>query len=206
METTHDRMVQRDGVFSTAVRGMLDAKVAGFQVCTNTTIYKDTDMHEIAVLFQYLTEIGIDGFMISPAYGYEAVRDGDLHGGFGLFMTRQEVHAKFQLARKLLRGFKLNASPIYMQYLCGERPLPCAAWANPTYNVRGWRGPCYLVGDAHYETYRAFMDTTDWDRLGPGGDPRCEHCLVHSGFEPAAVLSTQKGLADILRMAVWQMT
>jgi hopanoid biosynthesis associated radical SAM protein HpnH len=57
METTHDRMVQREGVFSTAVRGMLDAKAAGFQVCTNTTIYKDTDMHEIAVLFQYLTEI-----------------------------------------------------------------------------------------------------------------------------------------------------
>ena len=42
-------------------------------VCTNTTIYRETDMHEIAVLFEYLTELGVDGFMISPAYGYEAV-------------------------------------------------------------------------------------------------------------------------------------
>jgi hopanoid biosynthesis associated radical SAM protein HpnH len=206
MEATHDSMVQREGVFAAAVRGMLDAKAAGFQVCTNTTIYKETDMHEIAVLFEYLTEIGIDGFMISPAYGYAAVCDNDASGGHDLFMTRQEVHEKFRSARRLLSGFKLNASPIYLQYLCGERELPCAAWANPTYNVRGWRGPCYLVGDTHYETYRELIEATDWDRLGPGGDPRCEHCLVHSGFEPAAVLSTRKGFGDVLRMAVWQMT
>ena len=29
-------------------------KKAGFNVCTNTTIYRDTNMHEIAVLFEYL--------------------------------------------------------------------------------------------------------------------------------------------------------
>ena len=34
-------------------------------------------MHEIAVLFDYLTELGVDGFMISPAYGYEAVGQAD---------------------------------------------------------------------------------------------------------------------------------
>jgi hypothetical protein len=121
-------------------------------------------------------------------------------------MTRREVHEKFRAARDALSGFKLTASPIYMQFLCGERQLPCAAWANPTYNVRGWRGPCYLVGDAHYETYRELVDSTDWQRLGPSGDPRCAHCLVHCGFEPAAVLLAEKGFRDVLRMAVWQMT
>jgi hopanoid biosynthesis associated radical SAM protein HpnH len=206
MEASHDRMVRHAGAFAAAVRGILDAKVAGFHVCTNTTIYRETDMHEIVVLFRYLEEMGVDGFMISPAYGYEAVRDGDPQGGRALFMTRQEVHEKFRAARELLRGVRLNASPIYLRFLCGERELPCAAWANPTYNVRGWRGPCYLVSDSHYETYRELVDATDWDRLGPGGDPRCAHCLVHSGFEPAAVLSAHKGFADVLRMAVWQMT
>ena len=93
-----------------------------------------------------------------------------------------------------------------MEFLCGQRELDCAAWANPTYNVRGWRGPCYLLGDAHYETYRELIDLTDWAGLGPGGDPRCEHCLVHCGFEPAAVLLAHKGLRDMVRMAVWQMT
>jgi hypothetical protein len=50
------------------------------------------------------------------------------------------------------------------------------------------------------------VEATDWNRLGPGNDSRCDHCLVHCGFEPAAVLSTNKRLIDLLRMAVWQMT
>jgi hypothetical protein len=93
-----------------------------------------------------------------------------------------------------------------MEFLRGQRDLDCAAWANPTYNVQGWRGPCYLLGDAHYATYRELLDATDWSRLGPEGDPRCEHCLVHCGFEPAAVLQAHKGFRDVVRMAVWQMT
>ncbi len=206
MEATHDRLVGRDGVFAEAVRGIVDAKMAGFQVCTNTTVYRDTDVHEVAVLFGYLRELGVDGLMISPAFGYESVRQSDPQGGAGMFMTRQEVHEKFRGAEKLLRRFRLTASPIYLEFLRGERDLPCAAWANPTYNVRGWRGPCYLLGDAHYETYRELLDSTDWGRLGPGGDPRCAHCLVHCGFEPAAVLLAHKGLRAVLRMAVWQMT
>lgn len=206
MEATHDRMVERQGVFAAAVRGILDAKTAGYTVCTNTTIYKDTDMHEIAVLFDYLYELGVDGFMISPAFGYASVCDSDPQGGQQIFMTRDEVHTKFRTARQLLNGFKLTASPIYMEFLCGERELDCAAWANPTYNVQGWRGPCYLLGDAHYETYGELVASTDWSKLGPSGDSRCKHCLVHCGFEPAAVLTANKGVRDLVRMAMWQMS
>jgi hopanoid biosynthesis associated radical SAM protein HpnH len=206
MEATHDRMVERIGVFAAAVRGILDAKAAGFQVCTNTTIYKDSDMHEIAVLFDYLHELGVDGFMISPAFGYESVCASDPRGAARIFMTRDEVHEKFRAARPLLKRFRLSASPIYQEFLRGERDLECAAWANPTYNIRGWRGPCYLLGDAHYATYRELVETTDWSRLGPAGDARCAHCLVHCGFEPAAVLLAQKSLGDVVRMAMWQMT
>ena len=206
MEGTHDRMVGREGVFAAAVRGITAAKAAGFKVCTNTTIYRDTDMHEIAVLFGYLDELGVDGLMISPAFGYASVCEGDPPGAAQIFMTREEVRQKFDAAGPLLARFRLSASPIYMEFLRGRRELACAAWANPTYNVRGWRGPCYLLGDAHYQSYRELIDSTDWSRLGPGGDPRCEHCLVHCGFEPAAVLLARKGIGDVLRMAVWQMT
>jgi hopanoid biosynthesis associated radical SAM protein HpnH len=205
MESTHDRLVQREGVFSAAIEGILAAKKAGFMVYTNSTIYKDTDMHEIAVLFAYLTELGVDGMMITPSYGYDAVRQADPRAAQEIFMTRQEVHEKFRLAQKLLSRFKLTASPIYLDFLRGRRELQCAAWANPTYNIRGWRGPCYLRGDAHYLTYRQLIDITDWNRLGPGNDSRCDQCLVHCGFEPAAMLMANKRLLDILRMAVWQM-
>jgi len=206
MEATHDRATGRPGAFAAATDGIRAARAAGFRVCTNTTIYKQTDMHEIAVLLEYLTELGVDGLMISPAYGYEAVRRTDPDGAERIFMTREEIHEKFRRARPMLRRFRLTASPIYMDFLCGRRELPCAAWANPTYNVCGWRGPCYLIADAHYRTYRELLAATDWDKLGPSGDPRCRHCLVHCGFEPAAVLRANKGLRDIIKMAVWQMT
>ncbi len=205
MEATHDQLAERDGVFARAVDGIAAAKAAGFIVTTNTTVYQNTDMAEIAVLLDYLTELGVDGFLVSPAYGYDAVCEENPDGTGQIFMTREQVHAKFRQARRLLRRFKLIASPIYLEFLCGERELPCAAWANPTFNVRGWKAPCYLITDGHYATYREMVESTDWDRLGPGRDRRCEHCLVHCGFEPAAVLAANWHVRDALRMALWQL-
>jgi len=149
---------------------------------------------------------GVGGLMISPAYGYEAVTDDNPDSAAEIFMTRREVNEKFRAARELLARFKLATSPVYLDFLGGGRDLECAAWANPTYNVKGWRGPCYLVADDHYETYAELVASTDWNNLGPGNDPRCEHCLVHCGFEPAAVLAANRSVRDMLRMAVWQMT
>jgi hopanoid biosynthesis associated radical SAM protein HpnH len=206
MEDSHDKAVERQGVFAEAVEGIKAAKAAGFLVCTNTTIYKDTNMHEIAVLLAYLSELGVDGFMMSPAYGYSAVAETNPDGAAEIFMTRDDIHAKFRQARRLLRGFKLNTSPIYLEFLRGERELRCAAWANPTRNLRGWKGPCYLITDTHHKSYQDLVQLTDWDKLGRGNDPRCEHCMVHCGFEPAAVLGVNKRLGDSLKMALWQLT
>src|SRR5947207_2193338 len=51
LEETHDKAVERRGVFAAAVAGIRAAKKAGFLVCTNTTIYKETDLNEIDRLF-----------------------------------------------------------------------------------------------------------------------------------------------------------
>src|SRR4051812_42157723 len=40
LEETHDRAVEKQGVFRAAVEGIIAAKKAGFRVCTNTTIYQ----------------------------------------------------------------------------------------------------------------------------------------------------------------------
>ena len=206
MEASHDASVEREGVFDEAVAGIRAAKAAGFLVCSNTTIYKETDMHEIEVLLAYLTELGVDGFMMSPAYGYTAVRETNPEGAAQIFMSRAEVHAKFRQAKDLLGRFKLTLSPIYQEFLRGERDLRCAAWANPTRNVRGWKGPCYLITDGHYQTHADLIEKTDWDALGQGNDPRCEHCMVHCGFEPAAALGMNRRLGDAWKMAKWQLT
>src|SRR4029078_4077363 len=73
LEKTHDLAVERPGVSRAAVEGIKAAKKAGFLVCTNTTIYKETDMGEIDALYAYLTELGVDGFILSHGYGYAAV-------------------------------------------------------------------------------------------------------------------------------------
>lgn len=199
LERTHDLCVEREGVFREAVEGIKAAKAVGFQVCSNTTIYKETDLEEIAELFDYLQSLGVDGHMLSPAYSYAAVMTRDI------FMSREEVREKFRLACALLEKYNLMTSPIYLEYLRGERELMCTAWGNPTYNPRGWKGPCYLITDAHHKSFREFIEDTPWERYGRGRDPRCEDCMVHVGYEPSAVLGAHRKLGDNWKMLKWQL-
>jgi len=204
MEKTHDLMVERDGVFQAAVEGIKLAKAAGFQVCTNTTIYKETDLAEIEELYAYLGSLGVDGYMISPAYGYAAVQSTNPDGAAEIFLTRDDIRAKFREAQAVLKKYRMMTSPIYLDFLAGERELTCAAFASPTRNVKGWKGPCYLITDAHYATFAELMEETDWDGYGPGKDERCDHCMMHSGFETSAALGLDAGIGDTLRMIAWQ--
>ncbi|MEZ5403102.1 MAG: adenosyl-hopene transferase HpnH [Bryobacteraceae bacterium] len=197
MEKTHDLCVERDGVFREAIEGIKAAKAAGFKVCTNTTVYQQTDMNELAELFAFLEPFDLDGHMLSPAYGYSAVDDREI------FMTRDDIHDKFAGIDKLAKRYKLNSTPVYLDFLKGERDLPCTAWGNPTYNVKGWKGPCYLITDAHYRTFEELMTRTDWESYGEGNDPRCEHCMVHCGYEPSAALGINGKLSDGFRMLEW---
>jgi hopanoid biosynthesis associated radical SAM protein HpnH len=206
LEKTHDLAVEREGVFRAAVAGIKAAKKAGFLVCSNTTIYKETDLAEIDALFGYLTKLGVDGFMLSPAYGYSAVHATNPTGAAEIFMTRDDITAKFQEAEKLLSKYRMMSSPVYLEFLSGKRELTCTAWGNPTRNVKGWKGPCYLITDEHHATFRDLMDNTQWEAYGRGKDPRCEHCMVHCGFEPSAALGVNKRLGDSLKMLMWQLS
>jgi len=197
LEKTHDICVERDGVFREAIEGVKAAKAAGFLVTSNTTIYKETDIEEIADLFAYLQTLGVDGHMLSPAYSYAAVMTKDI------FMSREEIREKFRRASRLLERYNIVTSPIYMEYLRGERELMCTAWGNPTYNPRGWKGPCYLMTDAHHDTFKQFIENTPWEKYGRGRDPRCQDCMVHAGYEASAVLGGNKKLGDTWKMLHW---
>jgi hopanoid biosynthesis associated radical SAM protein HpnH len=200
MEKTHDICVERDGVFREAIEGIKAAKAAGFLVTSNTTIYKETDIEEIAELFAYLQKLGVDGHMLSPAYSYAAVMTKEI------FMSRAEIREKFQQASQLLERYNIVTSPIYMEYLRGERELMCTAWGNPTYNPRGWKGPCYLMTDAHHDNFKDFIANTEWEKYGRGRDPRCEDCMVHAGYEASAVLGGNKKLGDTWKMLSWTLS
>jgi hopanoid biosynthesis associated radical SAM protein HpnH len=200
LEKTHDLCVERDGVFREAIDGIKAAKEAGFLVCTNTTIFKETDLHEIRSLFEYLSSLNVDGFMISPAYSYAAVQSKEI------FMSRNDIRQKFQSARELLERFQLMTSPIYLEFLSGERDMMCTAWGNPTFNPRGWKGPCYLMTDTHHSSFKDLIEKTPWEKYGHGRDPRCQDCMVHAGYEPSAVLGANRKLGDSWKLLKWQLS
>jgi hopanoid biosynthesis associated radical SAM protein HpnH len=198
MERTHDMCVEKDGVFREAIEGIKAAKAAGFLVCSNTTIYKETDLNEIAELYRYLDTLSVDGYMLSPAYGYAAVMTQDI------FMSREDIREKFREAVELLGKHNLMVSPIYLDFLRGERELDCTAWGTPTFNPRGWKGPCYVITDSHYDSYRNLVEQTRWENYGPGNDPRCADCMMHVGFETTPVLGMNRQLGDTWKMLKWQ--
>jgi MoaA/NifB/PqqE/SkfB family radical SAM enzyme len=196
LERTHDLIVEREGVFKECVAAMRMAKILGYQVATNTTIYKETDMQEIEQMYDFLSWLGVDGHTISPGYDYDSAKE-DMRKRLNLqpenfFLTRAATREKFKNISEWSRRYTLFGTPVYMEFLAGRRDLTCSAWAIPTRNVRGWKAPCYLMTDGHYSSYRELLEKTDWDRYGVvngvARDKRCENCMVHCGYEPTAAL------------------
>ena len=50
------------------------AKILGYQVATNTTVYKETDVKEIEQMFEFFSSLEVDGHTISPGYDYDAAK------------------------------------------------------------------------------------------------------------------------------------
>ncbi|MDX2082299.1 MAG: adenosyl-hopene transferase HpnH [Terrimicrobiaceae bacterium] len=196
LERTHDLIVEREGVFKECIAAIRMAKILGFQVATNTTVYKETDMEELERMYDFLSWLGVDGHTISPGYDYDAAKE-DMRKRLNLqpenfFLTREMTKQKFKKIREWGEKYTLFGTPIYLDFLAGRRELTCSAWAIPTRNVRGWKGPCYLMTDAHHASYAELLSKTEWDRYGVVGgqarDQRCENCMVHCGYEPSATL------------------
>ncbi|MBA3830883.1 MAG: adenosyl-hopene transferase HpnH [Chthoniobacterales bacterium] len=203
LERTHDLIVEREGVFKECILAIKMAKQLGYQVATNTTIYKETDMGEVEQMFDYLSDLGVDGHTISPGYEYDAAKK-DMIKRLNLqpenfFLTRKMTIEKFQKIEEWMKKYTLFGTPIYFEFLGGKRDLTCSAWAIPTRNIRGWKGPCYLMTDAHYSSYAELLEKVQWDKYGVENgvvkDSRCENCMVHCGYEPTASLglNAQRG-------------
>lgn len=194
----HDMVVNREGVYERAMEAIREARRRGFLVCTNTTVYKESEPAQINRLFDELERAGISGLLVSPGYGFEDAARQEL------FLSRSEVVAKFRQLLNGLRRHRFWNSPLYLKFLTGQRHLTCTPWGNPCVNPQGWRGPCYLIADHHYPTYAELMRATDWGLFERQEDPRCRECMVHCGFEPSAVF--QGGLGDLVEMVKWNLT
>ncbi|HVU26210.1 MAG TPA: DUF3463 domain-containing protein [Verrucomicrobiae bacterium] len=197
LEFTHDLIVEREGVFQECVAAIKMAKVLGYQVATNTTVYKETDVAEIEDMFKFLSSLEVDGHTISPGYDYDAAKK-DMVKRLGkdpkeFFLTRDMTRKKFAKIEQWGKAFTIFGTPVYQEFLAGKRELTCTAWAIPTFNVRGWKAPCYLMTDGHYGGYQEMLEKVVWENYGvvdgKARDPRCEHCMVHCGYDPSGALS-----------------
>ena len=204
LEATHDLIVERKGVFRECVEAIKMAKRLGFQVATNTTVYRQTDMAEIEQMFEYFSWLGADGHTISPGYDYDAAKK-DMAKRLGkdpeqFFLTRAMTIEKFQKILDWGQRFTIFGTPVYQEFLAGKRDLTCAAWAIPTRNIAGWKAPCYLMTDGHYATYAEMIQKVDWEKYGVVDgvvrDHRCENCMVHCGYDPAGALGTNYQRGD----------
>lgn len=196
---THDAITGSKGTFDKMVEGIKESKKRGFKVCTNTTIYKETDLKEIKELFKFLRGIGVDGLLVSPAYSYEVLAK-------DICLTRDEVISRFNSLDGTFSEFNFYNSPIYLDFLKGKRDIPCTPWGSPTRNPMGWKSPCYLLTDAHYKTFDELMKKTDWNKYGVGNDPRCSECMVHCGFEPTVAMGIGTSLKDNINMLRWNLS
>jgi hopanoid biosynthesis associated radical SAM protein HpnH len=196
MRETHDRSVCEEGVFDKVIPQMKRAVEKGYRVSTNTTIFKDTSDEELEAMFTMLDDMGVHGFLITPGYAYQ-VLDNDI------YMAKEEVHRRFHRIKEIAQRHKVLSTPLYLKFLTGERDLLCSPWANVTRNPRGWKGPCYLITDGHYKTYRELMETTDWEFFHQRRDKRCENCKLHSGFEASAAEELTRSFSDALEFGRW---
>jgi hopanoid biosynthesis associated radical SAM protein HpnH len=195
----HDASVEREGVFDKAVAAIKVAKSRGFRVTTNTTFFTQDSPKTVREVLEFLNDdLGVDEMMISPAYAYEKAPDQEHF--LGVRQTRELFSEAFADGRR--KRWRLNHSPLFLDFLEGKAEFECTAWGIPSYSLFGWQRPCYLMSDGYAETYKELIETTDWSKYGRGRDPRCENCMAHCGYEPTAVLQTTRSLRQSLRALV----
>ena len=194
----HDESVCRDGVFDKAIEAIQEAKRRGFRVTTNTTFFDMDNAQSIRDVLDFLNDdLQVDSMQISPGYAYEKAPDQE--HWLQVQKTRDLFRDAFADGRR--RRWRLNHSPLFLDFLEGKVDFSCTAWGIPSYSVLGWQRPCYLMSDGYATSYRDLLETTPWEQYGRGRDPRCAQCMAHCGYEPTAVVATASSLRESLRAA-----
>jgi hopanoid biosynthesis associated radical SAM protein HpnH len=193
----HDFSVCREGGYDVAVGGIREAVKRGFRVTTNTTLFDGADPNSVRAFFDEVMSMGVEGIVLSPGYTYDKAPD-QKH-----FMGRARSRRLFRaILSNRKKHWKFNMSPLFLEFLMGQRDYQCTPWGSPAYNVFGWQKPCYLLQDGYADSFQELLDTTEWSNYGTeSGNPKCANCMVSCGYEPSTVDAGFGSLSGILAMA-----
>src|SRR5262249_35208571 len=169
---------------------------APYSMATKPPISRETSMDDIEEMLALLTDIGVDGMLLSPGYHDETIKE-------DRFLHREETHRQFTRVLELSKRYRLYSTPLFLEFAAGRRDYPCTPWGNPTRTPRGWKGPCYLIEGSYYPTWREFWKGVDWNYWETRRDPKCQNWLMQSGFEPAVVRKLGERPRDLWTMAKW---
>ncbi|MBV8726661.1 MAG: adenosyl-hopene transferase HpnH [Candidatus Eremiobacteraeota bacterium] len=199
LKERHDESVCRSGIFEKAVGAVKAAQRRGFRVTTNTTFFNQDDANSIRAVLDFLNdELKVDTMQIAPGYAYEKAPDQEHF--LGVERTRAIFREAFRGDKR--KTWRLNHSPLYLDFLEGKVDFDCTAWGIPSYSVLGWQRPCYLMSDGYVGSYKELVETTDWSKYGRGRNPSCENCMAHCGYEPTAVTATMRSPKEMVRAAI----
>ena len=105
-----------------------------------------------------LKNMGVEGIVLSPGYSYEMAPDQHR------FLGRARVRRLFRaILSNRKPNWKFNMSPLFLEFLMGDRKYECTPWGSPAYNIFGWQRPCYLLQDGYAETFKELLETTKWE-------------------------------------------
>jgi hopanoid biosynthesis associated radical SAM protein HpnH len=198
LQKTHDHVCAREGVYEKAMAMIEEGLERGHHLMANMTVYKDTEVDEVEQLCERLSELGVEGMLVTPGYHYESVeRD--------IFMTKAEIQKKFGRILEISKRYRLTSTPMFLEFAAGLRDYSCSPWSTVTFTPRGWKGPCYLIGKTYSFSWDEFWNGTNWAYWESRTDRLCQNCAMHSGFEASVVRELPKSPGDMVRLVAWNL-
>ena len=182
----HDKSVCQAGVYDRAVAAIRRAKVKGFRVNINCTLFSDAEPERVAELLR-----SASWSSASTASPYRRATPMSAHrtsSTSSIAPRPSNCSGTSSAATRGRRKWPLFQSGLFLDFLAGNQTYHCTPWGNPTRTVFGWQRPCYLLGEGYAKTFKELMEETDWDDYGTGNYEKCADCMVHSGFEASAVM------------------
>ena len=102
--------------------------------------------------------MGVEGIVLSPGYSYDKAPDQNR------FLGRARVRRLFRaILSNRKPTWKFNMSPLFLEFLMGDRNYDCIPWGMPAYNIFGWQRPCYLLQEGYADSYKQLLED---DKLG----------------------------------------
>ncbi|MEQ1354721.1 MAG: radical SAM protein, partial [Candidatus Acidiferrum sp.] len=124
LEAAHDLRAQQPGNFRATVESIRTAKLSGFHICVETTIFADMELTELHKLAEFIQKLDVDGWIQTRPSVSAPAQPSEEKLTFGRKLIPNLSWRKFSehlpLGWKSLLGEKLTLGAPHAEFACGE--------------------------------------------------------------------------------------